>query len=74
MANQYKDALPVHYDHIFIQMGKVPFTSSQVVGSDCFGQLEVEVKIGPIACLVNNAGVSTVPCLFNNGGIEVSND
>ena len=34
----------------------------------------VESEIGPITCLVNNAGVSTVPCLFKNGGIEVSNE
>ena len=31
----------------------------------------VESDIGPIKCLVNNAGVSTVPCLFKNGNIEV---
>lgn len=31
---------------------------------------KVEAEIGPITCLVNNAGVSTVPCLFKNGQIE----
>ena len=33
---------------------------------------EVEAQLGPIYCLVNNAGViHRTPCLIKNGSIEV---